>query len=92
MAPSDEPAIYCIENIAKPYNLYKITVYAQKGDGMPGEYQRQRRQRLREAGQMVSFSTELRPPTHEKLRDLAKRQGSSIRQTLESLIWRAANG
>ncbi len=55
-------------------------------------YQRERRARLRSTGARVLFSAELHPATHEALRTLAKRHGSTIRETLETLIRRAANG
>ena len=42
-------------------------------------YQRERRARLRSTGARVLFSAELHPATHEALRTLAKRHGSTIR-------------
>ncbi len=59
---------------------------------MNSAYQRERRARLRSTGARVLFSAEMHPSTHEALRTLAKRQGSTVRETLERLIRRAANG
>ncbi|MGC9129135.1 MAG: hypothetical protein ACP5GA_10470 [Acidithiobacillus sp.] len=59
---------------------------------MHPNYYAERRQKLRREGRMTWLSCEVSPSTHEALRTLAKRHGSTIRETLETLIRRAANG
>jgi hypothetical protein len=58
---------------------------------MNTNYQRTRRQRLRIQHQRVFFSAELHPKARETLHYVAQRRGQTLRSTLESIIFEAAN-
>lgn len=59
---------------------------------MPTEYQKNRRQRLRQEGRLAWLSVEVSPATSQRLRALSKALGRPQRHILEQLIQGAHHG